>query len=792
MSLPNGSKIKLYFLHKIKHYITHYWKHSLGILLLLFITFLLLDWCFPTPSHIDYATVITDKQGKTAHAFLSKDDKWRMKALPEEISPLLEKAILYKEDKYFYYHPGVNPIAIGRAAFNNIVKGKRTSGASTITMQLARLLEPRQRTYSSKLIEVFRAMQLEWHFSKTEILQMYLNHVPYGGNIEGIKAAALLYFNKAPNHLSLAEVTALSIIPNRPNSLRIGKHNEYIVTQRNKWLQHFQEGNLFDDLLIADALEEPLTAYRLDAPKKIPHLAYRLKRQYPNKAIINSTIDLKQQEKVERLVKQHVNQLRAWRIQNAAVLVIDNRTMEVVSYVGSADFNNAADAGQVDGIRAVRSPGSTLKPLLYGIAFDKGLITPKHIVSDVPTNFSGYVPENYDGKFRGKVSIEFALANSLNIPAVKVMNQIGPATFIDYLKRAKFRQIQSDQNKLGLAMALGGCGVRLEELTQLYSSFAKEGQLHPIRYTHSPNPSIPQSLHPSKQILSPSANFMTTEILLQLTRPDLPVEWHNSAHLPKVAWKTGTSYGRRDAWSIGYNKHYTIGVWVGNFSAKGVPELSGASSAAPLLFNIFNEVDYNAPKDWYDPPKELDYRLVCSQSGLSVNHFCEDQVIDAYIPTTSRNELCQHLKEVYITPDSTMAYCTSCLPLNGYKKAHFPNYSPEIRAYYDNYQVHYQAIPIHNPKCERLFAEGAPKIISPVNSLEYYVEKKDTQQLMLSCQVSSDVDKVFWYVNKRFHQASLASEPVFIDPPAGRVDISCTDDKGRQTQVWVLVNKVDL
>ncbi len=445
-----------------------------------FLFFLLLNWVFPLPDRIEYSTIITDSKGEVIHAFLTSDQQWRMKTELKDISPLLRKTIIGKEDKYFYYHPGVNPIAMARAFFSNILRMKRVSGASTITMQVARQLEPKKRTYWNKLVEVFRAFQLEWKYSKDQILQLYLNKIPYGGNIEGVKSASILYFKKNPDHLSLAEITALSIIPNRPSSLVMGRNNGLIVAERNKWLRRFAREKLFDEKEITDALTEPLTASRGTVPRFIPHLAWRLKKKESGD-IIRTAIDLNEQLKIEKLVKDYSRSLSLKNIRNAAVIVLDNTTHRVVSYVGSADFSDTADGGQVNGAAAIRQPGSTLKPLLYGLCIDEGLLTPKMVITDVPVNYEGYVPENYDRTFNGYVTMEYALEHSLNIPAVKSLKALGKDKLIRKLGDCDFRQIKKDQAKLGLSMILGGCGATLEELTGMYSVFANQGRyIRPI------------------------------------------------------------------------------------------------------------------------------------------------------------------------------------------------------------------------------------------------------------------------------------------------------------------------
>ena len=387
----------------------------------LFFLFLTLNFLAPLKVEIDYAPIVISEENIVLHSFLSKDEKWRMMIEPQEITQELKTAFIHKEDRYFYRHCGFNPLAMLRAAANNIVSGTRTSGASTITMQVARLLEPKPRTYGNKLIEVFRAIQLELRYSKEEILQLYLNLVPYGGNVEGVKGAALLYFDKAPNHLSLAEITALTVIPNRPTSLQLGRYNDEIVKARDHWLRKFQEDLVFDSLEISDALSEPLVAQRQQAPRNAPHLSWRLKNKYSDQPIIRATINWALQQKVEKLARNHINLWSQKGVHNAAVVVLDNASGSVLSYVGSADFYDTRDGGQVDGVQAVRSPGSTLKPLLYALAMDKGMVTPQTKLLDVPVNYSGYEPENFDQQFHGPVSVKFALANSLNVPAVKAI-----------------------------------------------------------------------------------------------------------------------------------------------------------------------------------------------------------------------------------------------------------------------------------------------------------------------------------------------------------------------------------
>ena len=744
----------------------------------------LMNLFFPLKANIEYSTIITDNKGEVVHAFLTSDDKWRMKTELEEISPLLRKTIIEKEDKHFYSHPGFNPFSIVRALYNNTVRGKRTSGASTITMQVARALEPKKRTWFNKFRELFRALQLEWYFSKNEILCLYLNLVPYGGNIEGVKSAAVLYFNKNPDHLSLAEIVSLSIIPNRPSTLVIGKTNDQIVAARNVWLQRFADKKLFPDAAIRDAMTEPLTASRNVVPKMIPHLARKLKREGGD--IIHSTIDMQQQTKVEKLVRDYSRRLILQNIRNAAVVVIDNRTHQVVSYAGSANFLDTTDGGQVNGAAAIRQPGSTLKPLLYALCIDEGLMTPRSMLTDVAVSFNGYAPENYDRQFHGAVTMEHALDQSLNIPAVRALGRLGVETFVQQLAVCNFRQIKKDQRKLGLSMVLGGCGATLEELTGLYAAFANGGEYRKPVYSST------QSTGNPKRIVSAAAAYMINEALSKVGRPDFPLNWQSTERMPKIAWKTGTSYGRRDAWSIGYNQHYTVGVWVGNFSGLGIPELSGANVATPLLFRIFNTIDYDSDQEWFRQPDDIEIRKVCSETGMVPASFCTNVVTDYFIPLVSNTLPCNHLQEIFLSPDERFAYCKTCVPSSGYKKKHMRYLEADMQAYLEENRVAYDKIPPHHPGCERIFKEGAPLITSPRNGSEYLISKKNREPIQLATHTPNDVTKVYWYINNRFYKSSDARSKIFFMPDEGPVKISCSDDKGRNRDVWITVKYVNL
>lgn len=758
----------------------------LFFLISLWLCFWITDKIFPFPITIDYSTVILDDKGDIIHSFLSEDDKWRLFLRSDEITEDFKKAILFKEDQHFYYHFGVNPFSITRAFIQNTSSGQRKSGASTITMQVARLLNPKARTYGNKFIEIFNAIQLEYHFSKDEILRMYLNLLPYGGNIEGIKSASNIYFGKAPEVLSLSEIAALVVIPNRPTSLAISKNHQAINDAKNLWLNRFKNAGLFNESLIKLALDETIRPKRRALPREVPHLSIHLQNKLKHQHIIETFIDLEHQKQIEQLTKVRINQLKQLNINNAAILVVDNESRQVIHYVGSADFYSYKDAGQVDGTRGVRSPGSTLKPFLFGLHFDQGTLSPKSRILDVSSDFQGYRPVNYDNEFHGWVRAEEALQQSLNIPAVQLLNDFGIQSFCDALASTSFKTIADTQTDLGLSVILGGCGATLQELTALYAAFANRGQHQPLKYYKSEKQDSLVDV-----VLSEEAAFILTDVLTEVTRPDMPNSWKDNPNRPKIAWKTGTSFGRRDAWSIGYSKKYTVGVWAGNFSGEGAPELAGAEVAAPLLFDVFNLLSPVSTYDWYTRPSGVDKRRVCDDSGLIPNVFCENIVIDYAITDVTKYNLCQHLVPALISSDSSLSYCRTCVNQSEhYIEAMYPSYPIQLVDYFQSQKVDFPKIPPHYKFCERVYPDQDLEIISPTDQLHYYVDKADSSSMLLKALAPPNANTFYWYVNDVFFKTVDKDTDLYFNPPEGTVKISCSDDRGRNQDITITVDRV--
>lgn len=546
---------------------------------------LLLDRLFPPPLDrlADLSVTVTDRKGQPLRVFTNAAGAWRLPATVEDVSPLFVELLLAYEDRRFESHAGVDPLAVLRAAAQNLGAGRVVSGASTITMQVARLLEPRPRTLSAKLIEAARAAQLEWRFSKRDILGMYLTLAPYGGNIEGIRAASLMLLGKPPVELDAAEAALLVSLPQSPSRLRPDRYPERAQAARDKVLDRVAEASALSPKAMAEAKSLPVPSARLSLPSSAPHLADRLRSADPGRAVIATTIDGTLQQAVEALGRRAAETLNPQA--GLAVLVVDNRDRSVLAYLGSPDALDDTRLGPIDMVRAVRSPGSALKPFIYGLGFDDGIIHPLTQIADVSTRFGDWAPRNFDRSFTGDLTVMEALQRSLNVPAVLVLDRVGPLRFADALRRAGVRLVLPHGTALpGLPVALGGASISLWDMTALYSGLARDGLVAPLR-TRTDEPGGAEH-----RLLSATAAQQVRAILEGSPPPPGVVQAQELRGSGAVALKTGTSYGFRDAWAFGVTGRYTVGVWVGRPDGTPSPDHYGRNTAAPLLFEVFDRL----------------------------------------------------------------------------------------------------------------------------------------------------------------------------------------------------------
>ena len=527
----------------------------------------------PLGRDLEVSRVALDRNGALLRAYLTSEGRWRLPATREDVDPRYLEVLLAYEDKRFFAHRGVDPPAIARAAFQLVSQGRVVSGGSTLTMQVARLLEPRQRrSLDAKIRQAVRAVQLERALSKDEILATYLTLAPYGGNLEGVRAASLAYFGREPRRLTLGQAALLVALPQAPEARRPDRFPEAAKRARDRVLDRIAGNGVFSDAEIARAKEEAVPDARQPMPLLAPHAADQARSGAPQERTLRLTIDGRLQKILERLARDRAQALGP--DLSVAMVVVDNATGEVLARVASPDYFDARRAGQVDLTQAVRSPGSTLKPFIYGLGFEDGLIHPETLIEDRPIRYAGYRPENFDLTFQGTVTVRRALQLSLNVPAVAVLDQIGPSRLIARLGEAGASLVLPRREAPGLALGLGGIGIRLTDLTMLYAGLARQGTVVPLIERAGASPP------PPRRLIEPAAAWSIANVLIGTPPPE-------NAAGGRIAFKTGTSYGYRDAWAVGFDGRRTIGVWVGRPDGAPVAGLAGRTAAAPILFDAF-------------------------------------------------------------------------------------------------------------------------------------------------------------------------------------------------------------
>jgi penicillin-binding protein 1C len=759
----------------------------------------------PMPS-----VIVFDRNGKILRGFTAPDQMWRIPADIKDVSPKLKIAVINYEDKWFRFHFGVNPISIIRALITNVKAGKVVCGGSTMTMQVARMMEPKPRTIKSKLIEIARAFQLELSFSKDEILSFYFNLAPYGGNIVGSASASYFYFNKDQKNLSLGEASLLSAIPNSPTILRPdrtlnNKPNTHLLKQaRDKVLGRLLENHKIKQQDYDEAINEPIPTERFPLPFNAPQLALKLKDMYPGVNKVMSTIDTDIQSLARDTLRKRLEPLKAHGVTNGSVVVMGTETHEVLAMVASADFFDNISEGQVNGAMSPRSPGSTLKPFVYALALDQGLISPQTILSDVPVDYSGYKPENYDEKYRGAITVSEALRHSLNVPAINLTAKLGEEGLYDFLKNAGITTLAKPEEYYGLSIVLGGCEVTLLELTNLYAGLGDMGKFAPYKliiekeqdrksrlFTKSDDitpPHLDKTM--TRSLLREGTAYILTEMLTEVDRPDLPTCWESTVNLPKVAWKTGTSYAHKDAWSIGYTPQFTIGVWVGNFNAVGVPAIVGAEAAAPILFDLFNALSTRSNKQWYVKPSDIKDREVCSLSGMCMSPNCRNSKTEMYIPGVSPYQKCDMHRAIAIDKETGMRLCSNCRIGRDYETKTFVIWHPEIATWLERNGVIVDKLPPHYIECSVVASGEGPVIRSPSINSEYIIREGvdlEYQKILLEASISNDSRNLFWFVDSKMIFNGSPTDKVFITPTMGNHVVMCMDDEGRAAKTTFVV-----
>ena len=737
-------------------------------------------WWIPLPERLEArgSTVVLYEDGSVAHAFLSEDEKWRIHSELHEIEPRYVEALIAFEDKRFWSHPGVDFIALTRAVLQDLWHREIVSGASTLTMQLVRITEPRPRTIRSKLIEMARAMQIEMRMSKSEILEAYLNYAPYGGNIEGIEAASLSYFGHRPDALTTAEIATLLAIPQDPSGRKpIWHHHNRELEEARDRIAHrlvdreiFDRGGQTDQEVMESVLRTDIPRQAMRLPREIPHAAQWFRTQRPSAVRIETTLDKGAQQLAQRTLAKVRAEKAQQGIHNASVVIANHRTSEIVALIGNFDFFDAENGGQIVGFAVPRSPGSTLKPFVYGSAIDRGLTLPEQLIADVPVRYGTYSPDNYDGEFSGMVELEQALARSLNIPFINLLSDIGVEPFLGSLRAGGVRSVHPTPGHYGLSLVAGGIEMTPLELAGLYAGIAQKGQARELVWEKD------QTLPLGGQVMSAGAAYLVRRALSLRDRPDFPSRNQLGSTLREIHWKTGTSYGHRDAWAIGSGPRYTAAVWLGNFDNKSSTHLVGAEAAGPVLFDLLEGLS-RGEGDYRPVPTDLTYVPVCALSGRLPGPHCPHRV-DALAPVrnvpTERCELHQQIEVLAETGDRVAAACRAGRETEARVAVIWPS---EVRRWMSEDAS--DPIPALAPECRGVASLKPPEIVSPGrDQVRLLVPGLDPSEQEIALTADAGGTALAWFVDGKYLGRSGADETVWWVPSVGRHTVVVQDDGG--------------
>ena len=734
----------------------------------------------PLLEGIDFSTRVRDRNGNVLRVTLTADQKYRIWTPLKEISPALIDATVRFEDKHYGKHPGVNPVSLARATWNFVVAGGRRAGASTITMQLARLrYHLHTRTVAGKLRQIMYALELERHYSKAQILEAYLNLAPYGRNIEGVGAASEIYFSKTAARITGPEAVALSVIPQSPTRRALLNHreNERLTAAQQRWYTR------------AGDQDAPALTFRAEARSRsqltAPHFVQRVLESRKSESELRTTLDLSLQQMLEKRITDYVSQNRQRGIENAAALLIDFKTMEVLAQVGSSDFSKPEIHGQVDGTRRPRSPGSTLKPFVYALGLDQGRIHPLTLLKDAPHSFGDYNPENFDRDFLGPIRASDALARSRNVPAVTLASELAHPTFYEFLRNAEVA-LPKPASHYGLSLPLGGAEVTMEDLVRLYAALANGGRLQSLRrLVDEPAAST------NRRLLSPEAAFLTLDMLGKIPRPGMTDA--DSARSSPVFWKTGTSHGFRDAWSIAVFDRYVLAVWIGNFDGKRNAAFIGRTAAAPLLFQMVDGLRANQPvrAEPHLPAPGLNLKRIefCAVSGQVPTAACPHRTESWFVPGISSIANCDVHREILVDATSGLRVAQD----DGgrvLKREVYEFWPSDLLALFERAGVPRRVPPPFLPEIENdLLARGghAPKITLPASVMTLSHSSATSAGIPLRAETESGVRKLYWFADKTFLGACDARDVLSWKPTPGVYQLTALDDHGRSASRSVIL-----
>lgn len=744
--------------------------------ILCILAFLVTGYIFCLPRHlfhVPYSTVVTDRNEELLGARIASDGQWRFP--PRNTTPeKIKECLITFEDKHFYHHWGVNPFAIGRAFYQNVKNKRIVSGGSTLTMQTIRLARNESRTFREKLIEMIWATRLEFRASKEEILSMYISHAPFGGNVVGLDAAAWRYFGHSADDLSWAESAMLAVLPNAPAMIHLSKGRKTLLDKRNRLLKQLLEKKTIDSSTYELAISEPLP----DEPHALPQIApYLVSRFYQerNGEYSRSTINKGIQTQVEDLAERWSHEFGRSDIRNLAILVIDIPSNQVVAYCGNVHFDRKQGGNQVDVIQAPRSTGSILKPFLYYAMLQEGSLLPDMLLPDVPVNINGFTPQNFSMQFEGAVPASEALARSLNIPAVTMLQRYGVPKFHSFLQQIGLKTINRSSSHYGLSLILGGAEATLWDVTNAYAMMGRSLLQLPQRSCSLllPTSRITESTDP----FQPGAVWQTFDALKEVNRPE-EIDWKSIPSMQTIAWKTGTSYGFRDAWAVGVTPRYAVGVWVGNATGEGKPGLVGAQTAGPVLFDIFNLLPSSS---WFTRPAGIFVEAeVCRKSGHLKGRFCDETDTLLVLPAGLRTEACPYHHLVTLSADESQRIYENCANTEPTLRKSWFTLPPVWEWYYKQHHPEYKPLPPFKAGCGEDTFLPMQFIYPPMNARIKLPKQLDGSKGFLTVELAHNNPNatVFWHLDETYQAQTQDFHKISLQPAAGKHSLTAVDGEG--------------
>jgi len=744
------------------------------------------------------ATVITSNSSELLGALIAEDGQWRFPA-SDSVPNKFKTCILQFEDEYFYKHPGFNPVSIFKALKGNLSSGSVKRGGSTITQQVIRLSRKGQsRTYFEKFKELILATRLEFRQSKNEILNLYASYAPFGGNVVGIDAASWRYFNRNASDLSWAESATLAVLPNAPSLIYPGKNQKQLFDKRNRLLKKLFTNGTIDELTYNLAIIEGLPQKPYPLPQIAPHLLQKVARKHKGERI-KTTIRVSLQEQTNKIVKQHYNLLKQNEIYNISVLVLDVKTREVLTYIGNSPTDDAHQKS-VDIIDKPRSTGSILKPFLYASMLDAGDLLPNTLVADVPTQFGSYQPENFNKSYDGAVFANKALSRSLNVPVVRMLQDFGLDRFYHYLKQLELKDLKYNANHYGLSLVLGGAESNLWDLCKSYAAMASTVNhfsanssqyftnefIEPVYNSESTLDF--GKLSNEKTVFDAASIYLTFESMKQVNRPEGDDSWEYYDSSQEVAWKTGTSFGFRDAWAIGTTKDYVVGIWVGNADGEGRPGLVGVQTAAPILFDIFEEL----PKsEWFTTPyDEMLEVSICTKSGYRASSICDDTELRLIQASGQKTEPCPFHKLIHLDQSELFQVNSSCEAVSNITNKPWFVLPPLQAYYFKNKNPFYKTVPAFRNNC--IEASGiSMEFIYPNQQSTIFLPKNfdgNTNDLVIKVAHSKPELELYWYIDNQFVGSTKDIHDMAVLPSVGKHTITVMDELGNELKHKITIS----